>query len=71
MYNISRHLMYTEPITVVVRSKTCTVFACYNAGIVCSNPTQGMDVCIVCVYSMFVFCCDGPIPRPRSPADCV
>jgi hypothetical protein len=27
-----------------------------NAGIVVSNPTQGMDVC-VCVYSVFVLPC--------------
>jgi hypothetical protein len=29
-----------------------------NAGIVGSNPTQGMDVC-VCVYSVFVLSCVG------------
>jgi hypothetical protein len=28
-----------------------------NAGIVGSNPTQGMDVCIVCVFSVFVLFC--------------
>jgi hypothetical protein len=43
------------PIRVAARSKTSTVFARSNAGIVGSNPTQGMDVCIVCVYSVFVF----------------
>jgi hypothetical protein len=42
------------PITVAARSKAWTVFARSNAGIVGSNPTQGMDVCIVCVYSLFV-----------------
>jgi hypothetical protein len=51
------------------RSKAWTVFARLNAGIVGSNPTEGMDVC---VYSEFV-CrqrpCDGPITRPRSPTD--
>jgi hypothetical protein len=39
--------------TVTVRSKARTVFARSNAGIVGSNPTQGMDVCLrlfcVCV----------------------
>jgi hypothetical protein len=39
------------PITVAARSKTWTVFARSNAGIVGSNPTQDMNVC---VYSMFV-----------------
>jgi hypothetical protein len=31
-----------------------SAFARSNAGIVGSNPTEGMDVCIVCVYSVFV-----------------
>jgi hypothetical protein len=35
------------------RSKTRTVFARSNAGIVVLNPTVGMDVC-VCVYSVCV-----------------
>jgi hypothetical protein len=33
------------------------VFALSEAGIVGSNPPQGMDVCIVCVYSVFVLSC--------------
>jgi hypothetical protein len=41
------------PITVAAVSKARTVFARSNAGIVGSNPTQGMDVCVrvfcVCV----------------------
>jgi hypothetical protein len=45
------------PITVAARSKARTVFALSNAGIVGSNPTHGMDVCIVCVYSVFVLFC--------------
>jgi hypothetical protein len=28
-----------------------------RAGIVGSNPTQGMDVCIMCIYSVFVLFC--------------
>jgi hypothetical protein len=31
------------PVTVAERSKACTVFARYEAGIVGSNPTQGMN----------------------------
>jgi hypothetical protein len=42
-----------EPVTVAAQSKARTVFARSNAGIVGSNPTQDMGVC-VCVYSMFV-----------------
>jgi hypothetical protein len=45
------------PVTVAKRSKACTVFACSEAGIVGSNPTQGMDVWCVCVYSVFVLSC--------------
>jgi hypothetical protein len=46
----SARLVYT-------RLKTCTVFARSIAGIVGSNHTQGMDVCIVCIYSVFVLFC--------------
>jgi hypothetical protein len=42
------------PITVAVRAKSYTVFARSEAGIVGSNPTQGMDVC--CVYAFFCVC---------------
>jgi hypothetical protein len=42
------------PIILAVRSEVWTVFARSNTRIVGSNPTQGMDVCIVCVYSVFV-----------------
>jgi hypothetical protein len=41
-------------VTVAARSKACTVFAHSNAGIVGSNPTQGMEICVY-VYSVFVF----------------
>jgi hypothetical protein len=42
-----------------------------------SSPTQGIDVCIVCVYSVYVLFCvrrglaTGIVPLPRSPTDCV
>jgi hypothetical protein len=45
------------PTTVTARSKTLTVFVVSKAGIVGSNPTQGIDVCIVCVHSVFVLSC--------------
>jgi hypothetical protein len=41
---------------VAARSKAWTVFARSNAGIVGSNLTQAMDIC-VCVYSAFVLSC--------------
>jgi hypothetical protein len=42
------------PITVAGRSKAWIVFARSNAGIVGLNITEGMDVCIMSVYSVFV-----------------
>jgi hypothetical protein len=45
-------------VTVVERSKACTVFARSEAGIMGSNPTQSMHVSCLCVYvrfSVFVY----------------
>jgi hypothetical protein len=39
---------------VAARSKVPAAFASSNAGTVGSNPTQGTDVCIVWIYSVFV-----------------
>jgi hypothetical protein len=47
--------MLDVPITVTARSEAWTVLARSKAGIVGSNPTQGMDIC-VCVYFVFVLC---------------
>jgi hypothetical protein len=46
----------TQLITVAARSKAWTVFVRSDAGIAGSNSIQGMDVCIVRVYFVFVFC---------------
>jgi hypothetical protein len=60
--NIFIRLLFIEwvlmrmAITVVARSTTSNVYARSKAGIVSSNPTQDMDVC-VCVYSVFVLSC--------------
>jgi hypothetical protein len=61
----------TQPITVTARSKVGTVFARSDSGIVVSNPTQGMNVFLSCVYSVCVRSqpCDGPILCPRSPTN--
>jgi hypothetical protein len=40
----SKYTVYIN--TNAARSKAWTVFARSNAGIVGSNPTQGMDVCV-------------------------
>jgi hypothetical protein len=47
----------TRPVTVAARSKVCTLFARFDAGIVGSNPTQGMDVWCVYAFILFVFSC--------------
>jgi hypothetical protein len=58
------------PIPVAVRSKAW-VFGRSLTRIVCSNPTGGMDVCVV-----FVVCCQVEVSATgwslvqRSPTDC-
>jgi hypothetical protein len=42
-----------------------TVLTRSNIEIVASNPTQGIDVCIVCLC--VCRSCDGLNPRPRCP----
>jgi hypothetical protein len=56
-FSDSLGVCWSLPITVAAWSKAWTVFARPKARIVASNPTQGMDVCIVCVYSVFVLFC--------------
>jgi hypothetical protein len=43
-YQIFWEVVGLEPVTVAERSKACTLFARSEAGTMCSNPTQGMDV---------------------------
>jgi hypothetical protein len=64
-------------VTVAARSKARTVFVGSDAGIMGSNPTQGMDVWCVYAFIMCLCCpvfrqrpCDGLITRPRSPTVC-
>jgi hypothetical protein len=62
------------PVTVSARSGAWTVFAFSNVGVVGSNPTWGMDVCVrlFCVCAVCKWRpCDGLTPRPRSPTDYV
>jgi hypothetical protein len=50
--NIYHLQLQQAPITVAARSKAWTVFACSNIGVMGSNPTRGMDVCVplLCVW---------------------
>jgi hypothetical protein len=61
--------------TVAARSEAWTVFARSNTGIVCSNPTLGMNVRVrlfcVCVVTCKQRPCEGLITRQRSLTDCV
>jgi hypothetical protein len=50
-----------RPIIVVARSKTWTVFARSNTGVVGSNPTQGMNICV----RLFCVCVVLWVPRRR------
>jgi hypothetical protein len=49
-------LYINMPVTVAERSKACTVFARSEAGIVGSNPAQGMDVWYVYVFIVRLCC---------------
>jgi hypothetical protein len=58
LYWILTKYVEQKQVTVVERSKACIVFARSEAGIVGSNPTQGMDVWCLCVcvrFSVFVY----------------
>jgi hypothetical protein len=48
-----------DSVTAAERSEACTVFARSEAGIVASNPTQGMDVWYVCLLCVCVVLCLG------------
>jgi hypothetical protein len=59
-WNFHTVFIINEPITMAARSKAWTVFTLSNAGIVGSNLTQGIDVCIcVRLYCVCVFLCVG------------
>jgi hypothetical protein len=60
--------------TVGARSKGVSGFDRSNAGVVGSNPTRDMDICI-CVYSvsgaLHVFVSRGLILHPKNPIGCI
>jgi hypothetical protein len=49
-------IIHEGPVTVAERSKTCTLFARSEAGIVGSNHIQGMDVWYVYVFNLCLCC---------------
>jgi hypothetical protein len=54
--NLRKSIISILPIEVCARSKAWIVFVSSKGGIVGSNPTRSMYVC-VCVYSVFVSSC--------------
>jgi hypothetical protein len=48
-------LIFLRSVTVAERSKAYTVFARSKAGVVGSDPTQGMDVSCLCVCFFYVY----------------
>jgi hypothetical protein len=61
--------MLLKPVPLTARTKARNVFGRSNTGIMGSYPARGMDVCPR--FSVFVLFCVGPIPRPRSPSNCL
>jgi hypothetical protein len=61
---------FIGPITVAARSKPRTLFALSKAGIVCSNPTQGMNV-YVWGYSVFLLSCVWVAVLRRAESYCL
>jgi hypothetical protein len=62
----SRHVGH-QPITVVARSKAWAVFPRSNTGVVGSNPTQGMDVCVRLFCVCVVLCVGSTLTAGWSP----
>jgi hypothetical protein len=54
-------------ITVAARSKTRTVFVCSNTGIMDSNPTWAMDVCVRLCWVCAVLCAGSGLATGWSP----
>jgi hypothetical protein len=65
-----------QPISVAAPSEARSVFARLDAGVMDSNLSQSIDVCLRLLFLCVVLrigtqLCDGLIPRQRSPTDCV
>jgi hypothetical protein len=54
-------------ITVAARSEASTVFSRSKAGIVASNPTEGMDVCVHLFRVYVVLCLGSDLATGSSP----
>jgi hypothetical protein len=61
-------ILVKEPITVAALSKAWNVFVRFKAGVVGSNPTQGMDVCVHLLYVYVILCVGSGLTTDLSPA---
>jgi hypothetical protein len=59
------------PITLAARSKAWTVFARSDAGIVGSNPTRSMDICLLLFCACAVLCVGSGLTTGWSPVQVV
>jgi hypothetical protein len=66
-FRFSYSSLHVSPITVAAQSKAWTVFARSNTGIVGSNPTQGMDVCMRLFCVCVLLCVGSGIATGWSP----
>jgi hypothetical protein len=62
-----RKICHRPPLTVAALSKAWTLFARSNTGIVDSNPTQGMDVCVRLLHACVVLCVGSGLASGWSP----
>jgi hypothetical protein len=61
------YYMFLPPITVIARSTVWTVLASSNAGIVGSNPTWGINVCVRLLCVCLVLCVGSGLAKGWSP----
>jgi hypothetical protein len=67
IYKYIYTLNVTQPITMAALSKAWTVFARSKAGIADSNPSQGMDVCMLLSCVCVVLCVGSGLATGWSP----
>jgi hypothetical protein len=67
----SNNIVYSNyrdiPVTVAERSKACTIFYRLEAGIVCWNPAQGMNVWYVFICFYVLLCLGRGLATSWSP----
>jgi hypothetical protein len=67
MWRQGRVCIRSRPITVAARSKAWTVFVRSNTGVIGSNPTRGMHVCVRLFYVCDLVCVGSGLATGWSP----